>query len=308
MDKTWRFTIKEKLSMIQKVYKINLPARHDVPKIHLYTKVYTKSGNLGQREVLIFVPGGPGNDHTACDYGDHSFAESLLPYLDVILFDPRGCGESEKSPIEYCTLEHYIDDIEAIRKYFNISSNQSILLGSSYGAIAALGYAIKYPSTFKKLILVCGAASGECLNDARRTLKKIGTSAQQETGEKILTGNFTFSPDVVTEYYETMGPLYSCSFKPGMPTPSITFNVELVNLGFKEFIKNFDYRPMLSEVKCQTLIIAGENDWIFDKKQSEIIHQGISGSKLIVYPNCGHMIWIDQWEKFLSDVINFIDG
>lgn len=291
---------------MQEVNIINIPARHPTPTTKIYTKVYTKSGNLGQRDVLLFVPGGPGNDHTACDYGDHSFAESLLPYVDVLLFDPRGCGESEPSPIEYCTLEHYIDDIEAIREHYNLQPQQSILFGSSYGAIAALGYATQYPSQFKKLVLVGGAVSGDFIDVARQSLKKIGTPAQQAMGEKILTGSFAYSPDNVSEYYETMGPLYSCAFKPGMPTPSITFNTELVNFGFRGFLKDFDYRPKLSQIKYQTLIIAGENDWIMDKKQAEITHDGISGSQLIVYPNCGHMIWIDQWQQFLADIIRFV--
>lgn len=288
------------------VNMINIPARQAIPKTQLYTQVYTESGNLGKRDVLIFIPGGPGNDHTACDYAEHSFAESLFPYVDVILFDPRGCGKSEKSAIEYCTLDHYIDDIEAIREYYNISPNQGVLLGSSYGSIAALGYSIKYQSKFKKLILIGAAASGEFIKEAKQNLKEKGTLAQQEMGGKILTGSFTLSPDVVSEYYETMGPLYSLSFKPGLPTPAITFDFELVNLGFRTFLKDFDYRLKLPQVKYETLIITGEEDWIFDKNQAIIIYDGIAGSQLIVYQNCGHMIWIDQWEQFLTDIIKFI--
>ena len=270
------------------------------------SSLYRLAWRKGQRHVLILMPGGPGNDHTVCDYAGTSFADALLPYVDVILFDPRGCGDSETSAIEYCTLEHYIDDVEAIREHFKIPPHLSTLMGVSYGAIAALGYAIKYPSTFDKLILVCGGASGEFLQEARQNLLKIGTPAQQIMGEKILTGTFTYSPDVVSEYYETMGPLYSCTFKPGMPTPSITFNVELANFGFSKFLKEFDYRPQLSQVKSRTLIISGEDDWIADNRQAEIVHKGIVGSELVVYQHCGHMIWIDQWDQFLCDVIDFI--
>lgn len=52
-------------------------------------------------------------------FDDKSFAETLLPYMDVILFDPRGCGRSKESLVEYCSLEHYIDDVEAVRHTHN---------------------------------------------------------------------------------------------------------------------------------------------------------------------------------------------
>lgn len=285
---------------------IQLPKRQNAPATSIYTEIYTKSGHLGQRDVLMLMPGGPGNDHTVCDYAGNSFAQELLPYVDVILFDPRACGKSEKSPIEYCTMEHYIDDVEAIRQHFNIPADQATLMGVSYGAMTALGYAIKYPSTFKKLILVCGAASGEFIQQARQALLKIGNPAQQEMGEKILTGTFVLTPEMTSGYYDTMGPLYSCTFQPGLPTPNVAFNAELFSLGFRTFLKDFDHRPKLSQVKSQTLIIAGEYDWICNETQAEITHCGIKNSKLIVYKNCGHMIWIDQREKFLHDIIEFI--
>ncbi len=285
---------------------IKLPARKQVPATSIYTEIYTKSGHLGERDVLMLMPGGPGNDHTVCDYGDNSFADSLLPYADVILFDPRGCGNSEKSPIEYCTLEHYIDDVEAIREHFNLSANKITVMEVSYGAIAALSYAIKYTTNFKKLILVCGSTSGAFIEQAKQNLLKLGTPAQQKMGETILNGDFALTPETISGYYETMGPLYSTTFQPGLPTPSISYNLELANLGFKTFLKNFDYRSKLSEVKSQTLIIAGEQDWIADKKQAELMHKGITNSKLVIYQNCGHMIWIDQWDHFLQDVIHFL--
>lgn len=285
---------------------LQLAARKHVPATSIYVEVHTQSGHLGQRNTLVLMPGGPGNDHTVCDQGDAAFVDAVLPYVDVILFDPRGCGKSEKSPIKYCTMEHYIDDVETIRKHFHVSSDKSILMGVSYGAIAALGYAIQYPLEFKKLILVGGAASGESIQQARENLAKIGSPEQRKIGEKILTGTFTLTPDIAAGYYEIMGPLYSRTFKPGLPAPNIAYNVELANLGFKTFLKHYDYRPKLSQVKAEALIIAGEYDWIADKRQAEIIHHGIPNSKLIVYQECGHMIWIDQREKFLHDIINFI--
>lgn len=120
--------------------KISLPEREGIPKTSIYTKILTQDNTqLGQRDVMILVPGGPGNDYTMYDTPEKSIAKALLPVLDVILFDPRGCGSSEESPVKYCSLEHYIDDIEAIRMYFNLPADKFIVFGQSYGSLAAVG-------------------------------------------------------------------------------------------------------------------------------------------------------------------------
>ena len=286
---------------------ITIPARNNIPEASIYTEVHTQHGQLRQRDVILLVPGGPGNEHsTYCNPPEFSIADALLPYVDVILFDPRGCGKSSQSLVKYCTLAHYIEDIEKIREHFKIPAEQFILFGQSYGAIAALGYATEYQEELKKLFLIGGAASSECLQEAQENLSRIGTPEQKKWGEKIFTGTFTGTTEEFAEYYEIMGPLYSYSFKPGQPTPALTYNVEILNFGFGSFLKNFDFRPKLSRIKCPTLLLWGKDDWILDKKQAAIIHKALPNSKLKIYQHCSHMLWIDQWERFLQDAINFL--
>lgn len=285
---------------------IKLPARKDVPRAELYCQYYSKSGKLGSRDVLLAIPGGPGNDHAIYDPPDHSMAKALFPYADILLFDPRSCGKSEITKPEYSSLEHYIDDIEAIREYFKISPDQLIILGQSYGSIASLGYATKYPNSLKKLILIGGAASSEFLEEAQKNLSKIGTTKQKELAKKLWTGTFTGDPDENDEYFQTMTPLFQLTFKPGMPTPPLTYNVDVLNFGFGHFLRKFDFRPALKKVKCKTLILWGADDWISDINQAKVIHHGIKGSTLKVYSHCSHLLWLDQWEKFLDDVTDFL--
>ena len=287
---------------------IRLSARQGIPATSIYTEVNRKTERLGERNVLLFIPGGPGNDHAIYNPPDHSMAKVFFPYADILLFDPRSCGKSEKTKSEYSSLEHYIDDIEAIREAFKIPPDKLFILGQSYGSIAALGYAIKYPSHLKKLVLIGGAASYEFLEEAKNNLNKIGTSKQKELAQKLWTGTFTGDPNENDEFFQTMTPLYQNTFKPGMPTPPLTYNVDILNFGFGNFLKKFDFRPGLKKVKCQTLILWGADDWISDKRQAEIIHQGILGSTLKIYSDCSHLLWLDQWEKFLKDAKTFFES
>lgn len=285
---------------------IKLPSRKNIPATSIFAEIHSQDGHLGQRDVVMFIPGGPGNDHAIYDPPDHSMAKAVFPYADVLLFDPRSCGKSELTKPEYSSLDHYIDDIEAIREYFKISPNKLIIMGQSYGSIASLGYATKYPNSLKKLILIGGAASSKFLEEAQKNLSKIGTPKQKELAKKLWTGTFTGDPDENDEYFQAMTPLFQLTFKPGMPTPPLNYNVDLLNFGFGHFLRKFDFRPALKKVKCKTLILWGADDFISDKNQAKIIHQGIKGSILKIYSNCSHLLWLDQWEKFLADVTDFL--
>lgn len=89
---------------------IQLPARKDIPSTSIFAEVHTTGEHLGQRDVLICIPGGPGNDCAIYNPPDHSMAKILFPCADILLFDPRRCGKSEVTKPEYSSLDHYIDD------------------------------------------------------------------------------------------------------------------------------------------------------------------------------------------------------
>jgi proline iminopeptidase len=251
------------------------------------------------------MPGGPGGNHTIYD----SIVKALAQHINLILFDPRGCGHSSPSDPQYCTISHYIDDVEAIRQHYNIAAENFILLGASYGAMAALGYAIQYPAKLKKLILIGGAASGEFITQAQANLLARGTEEQRQVAEKLWAGTFVDAEDFA-EYRRIMAPLYQYSYNEDSPPPvttnNIPYNVAVANLGFSQFLRVFDYRPQLSEVSCQTLILAGQNDWINDPRQAQLMHRDIANSRLVIYQNCGHFIWLDRRDDFLQELLDFI--
>lgn len=55
-----------------------------------------------------------------------------------------------------------------------------------------------------------------------------------------------------------------------------------------------DSRPSLPEILCPTLIIVGAQDALTPVKVAEEMHQAISGSRLAVIPDCGHLSTLEQ--------------
>lgn len=191
---------------------INLPNRPGIPTSKVFTKQYVQK-TLGDRSTVILLPGGPGNDMEIYDDPDRSIAHTFFQVADVILFDPRSCGKSEPCDIEMCSLDHYIDDVEAIRQYFNIMPERFFVFGQSYGSIVALGYATRYPMSLKKLLLIGGVVSSSFYDEAKANLAKIGTTEQIAFAEKLWNGTFDGSKQEIVDFYTLMSPLYMYSFE-----------------------------------------------------------------------------------------------
>ena len=122
------------------------------------TTLYYKT--MGSGEPIVVLHGGPGFDH-----------QQFLPFIwelssdyKVILYDQRGTGLSS-GPVDSAsiTIDNFIEDIEGIRRAFDIERMN--LLGHSWGGILAMHYGISHPDRLKSLILCSTAASIQSFDD-----------------------------------------------------------------------------------------------------------------------------------------------
>jgi pimeloyl-ACP methyl ester carboxylesterase len=68
----------------------------------------------------------------------------------------------------------------------------------------------------------------------------------------------------------------------------------------------FDARPRLADVRCPTLVVAGDNDGTVALEAKEELAHGIPGARLVVVPDSGHATPGDQPELFNRIVLEFI--
>lgn len=72
--------------------------------------------------------------------------------LDVVMYDLRGHGRSERPPQGY-TLDHNIDDLEALLDRLAVTGPVH-LVGNSYGGTIAFGWAARHPERSLSLTLI----------------------------------------------------------------------------------------------------------------------------------------------------------
>ncbi len=108
----------------------------------------------GDGPPLYVLHGGPANDH-------HGFGEYLDPiagYRSLHLLDQRGCGDSEDAPPESYTVRRLGEDVEDTR--VGLGHDRIEILGSSYGGIIGLTYALRWPERVGRLLLVSSPIRG----------------------------------------------------------------------------------------------------------------------------------------------------
>ena len=72
-------------------------------------------------------------------------------------------------------------------------------------------------------------------------------------------------------------------------------------------LKSVEYADRLSAIHVPTLVICGDHDES-DPSLSKTMHEKIAGSKLIIIPQAGHLVFVDQPNLYLKAIDDFLHG
>src|SRR5215813_1393002 len=275
--------------------------------------IYYKS--LGSGSPLLVVHGGPGASH---DY----FLPYLLPLARthrVVFIDERGSGRSQKlEDAKVYTVENMADDVEAVRRALGLG--KVALLGHSYGGVLAQAYAFKYPASLSKLLLCSTFSSTKEMNKVFDRMKeKMPKELRDRIDRAEKEGLFGHGRDYEKNKYTSdyaiaaWGEGYFPYLYQRRPDP----NFDPIAAGnipwdlYREMwgshgeyvidgnLVSAEYTDRLSSIRVPTLIAVGDHDEC-DPSLSRVMHDRIAGSKLVVFPQSGHMTFVDQPNMFVK--------
>jgi proline iminopeptidase len=277
---------------------------------------------FGKGAPLVVLHGGPGADHTY-------FLPWLLPLARthrLIFIDERGSGQSERlQDVSKYTIENMADDVEAVRVALGLGKID--VLGHSCGGVLAEAYALKYQEHVNHLILNSTFASTREMNEvlarekAQMAPDKLARLNQLEAAGLFGKGAIWEHGRYPAEY-ETLawGDGYFPFLFGARPDPAYDpatgnapTNWELYREMWGsdgEFIidgnlKSVEWVDRLHTIHVPTLVMAGDHDEC-DPSLSREMHEKIAGSKLVIFPNAGHMNFEDQPEMWQKAVNGFL--
>jgi len=249
------------------------------------------------RRQAVLLPGGPGQSHL-----HHRHHPPVPPTLaQLIHLEHRGTGRSDPSDKSKWNLETWAADVAAFIEVLEL--DRPILAGSSFGAIVALATAARFPDHISALIL----ASPVARFDARASVavfERLGGSAARDAAAA-----FFANPNLenAIQYNETCGPLYVRN--PAFDTSHSDFdplNGRLAMHWSAGEAKRLDLRPELSSVRVPTLIAAGVDDPMCPVSLAEEVATGITGARLAIFKDAGHLPAHDSPVEYSTVVEDFL--
>lgn len=255
---------------------------------------------MHEKPVAFLIHGGPGVDHTSYK---PTFS-ALSSKMQLVYFDHRGQGRSQRGDRSTYTLNHNVEDMEALRQYLGLK--KIIVIGGSYGGMVALTYASRYPQNVSHLITIATVPDARFLTRAQEILKERGTPEQIAIADRLWAGSFE-TEDQLREYFRIMQPMYSVSYDPNKEAPMrAILSIDAINEAFGGFLRSYNVLDQLGRIIAPTLVIGGRHDWICPPEFSEEIARHIPNADLRIFEHSGHAIRADEPEALLDAIAGFI--
>lgn len=255
-----------------------------------------------EKPVAFVLHGGPGMDHSYFK----PWLSPLAEDFQLVYIDHRGTGRSERVPLETCTIEQMADDIEALRKLLGLE--KITVIGNSFGGMWAQVYAVRYPESLDRLILVTTSPSHSFWEAANAQLEARATPEQKAIGPTLFEGKVTTEEEFM-KWWEVMLPLYFYKWddviggqmvKRGVDNPLVAAYM------FENIIPKYDVRDQLPSVTVPTLICSGRHDWVTPVSECEAIAERMPNAELAMFEASGHMPFIEEQDKFVDVVRDFL--
>ncbi|MDA1188386.1 MAG: alpha/beta fold hydrolase [Chloroflexi bacterium] len=260
---------------------------------------------LGKGRPAIFLHGGLGFDHNYF----RPWTDPLSKNFRIVYYDHRGNGRSDgRESLANVTHDTWIEDLEALRKHLGFK--KFTLVGHSYGGALGMGYALKYPKNLDGLAIITSYAGWDFWHEAIGNAKKLGTPEQVAALKRMEHTHFTNDEDF-GQTVGTVTPLYFERVEEKVlerigATTKISY--QAFNRGFIDCHKNYNLVPRLGEIKVPTLVMASPKDKIIPVFQSERIHKGIKGSKIVRFEESRHFPFIEERKKFNKELGGWMAG
>jgi proline iminopeptidase len=273
--------------------------------VSLFVKV------MGQGYPLVLMHGGPSLDHTTL-----LPLEPLADQFTLIFYDHRCNGRSEGTEVTSMTLENLTADADALRQALGF--DQWAVLGHSFGGNVALEYALRYPHSLSRLILMNTGGDQRWVNqNSPEILAKRGFSASAvEAARRFYNGQIT--PDeymptfmkFMSAYSYHNSPLYhpavvTLANKVGLGPP-MKFRPEALIFGYGQMLQGWTVMDRLGEIQAPTLVTAGRYDFLFPPEHQAILADRIPHARLELIECAGHNPQIEQTAVVVEIIRSFI--
>ena len=218
---------------------------------------------------------------------------ALTSRYRVLRYDTRGHGQTDAPPGPY-SLDELTEDVRALLEVLGMRKTHFV--GLSMGGMIGQILALKYPQLLQSLVL-CD------------TMSRVPPDAKPMWEERIHTAETRgMDPTVET----TVGRWFTAPFRERRQ--DVIDNVRTMirstppqgYVGCCHAIAGLNLTDRLQAITVPTLIIVGEDDPGTPVAASQVIHEQIEGSELVILTSAAHLSNMEQPEAFNQALTPFL--
>jgi pimeloyl-ACP methyl ester carboxylesterase len=271
-----------------------------MPNVKLPSGVDFYYESHGQGEPLVLVP--------STAYSGDVWKPSQMPLantLNLIFFDPRGCGRSIPMQ-EVFTIEQMAMDIVALMDHLRIPVAH--LLGHSMGGRIALSMTQNFPGRVKSLIM---AASGsgpaarpgaDCIPGLphRLVLEMVELGFERFIYNEICESDTFFTDEYRRQHHDKVEEFYRLAWATHAKLP------EFIHLCMARH--NFEGTHRLGDVKAPTLVLIGDadNSGSNHVAQSRVLADRIPGAVMKILKGQSHGFFWQAPEETNAAILDWV--
>lgn len=251
--------------------------------------------DLGEGQPIVLIHGWPLSD-AMYEYQYQYLSRKGFRVIGITL---RGFGKSDK-PYGRYDFDVFSDDIKEVLEKLNIQN--AVLGGFSMGGAVVLHYVTKYDGAHVGKLALFGAAAPSW---KKREGSPFGLSDADANG--LILQTMTAREDMIAG----LGNAFVA--KEGNISKNVEKWLENINLEASPYavtesisaLKDLDLRPVLTKIKIPTAIFQGTQDKLCPYEFAVELNNGITNSYIVKFENSGHALFVEETDKFNTELEKF---
>ena len=233
----------------------------------------------------------------------HKMVLFLAEHFQVITFDNRGVGQSDKPEGPYSAQLLAADTVGLLDV---LGIEKAIIAGHSMGGFIAQAIALDYSGRAEKLILCSTNFGGPnhvpVTPEAMKVLTDVTSDAltRFKNGLVVSTapGWAEKNPQMIEEWVK---------WRVANPIEPVHYQAQLA-IGLALMPEAAAFENKLPNISVPTLILFGAHDKVVPMANADLLAKQISGSQKRILPDAGHFFPIEVPEEGSRMIIDFAKG
>jgi proline iminopeptidase len=225
---------------------------------------------MRRRRAVLFLHGGIAGDSAH----SRGVASLLTDIAQVLVTDRRGNGRSEGGgDPSVWTLDRFADDVRELCVALGVE--HPVVVGTSYGGLIAVNYAIRHP-------------------DHPSGLAVVSSGAHFDRGRSTAKG----------------GPADAAAHGPELAAVSArTLRRRGVDAYPPQLLHGIDMRADLPAITCPTLCVTGDKDRVFPPDMADEVAAGVSATdvRVVRIPDAGHILDVEAPRLVAAELRTFVE-